>query len=354
MNTKKLTSQAIALLKQLISIESFSGNENKTADAIEKFLAKNQASTFRIGNNILAKNKEFNPALPIILLNSHHDTVKPNAGWTKNPFIPVTQNRKLFGLGSNDAGGALVSLIATFLYFHERKNLKYNLMLAATAEEENSGAGGVKSVYSQIGKIDFVIVGEPTEMKMAVAEKGLMVLYCKAKGKSGHAARDVGENAITNAMRDIEWFHTYQFPESSEILGPVKMTCTIINAGTQHNVIPGECNFTVDIRTNDHYTNEEILSVISRHVKCEITPRSKHLNATVVAQDHILVRAAKKTGIETFGSATSSDLPLWKVPGVKIGPGKSERSHTADEFIFLKEIEEGIKTYINLMEKIVL
>ncbi len=372
MTIDQLTYEATELLKELISIESFSGQENKTADAIERFFSKQNVKTSRKINNVWAKNSEFDPAKPTILLNSHHDTVKPNSGWTLDPFQPVVKDEKLFGLGSNDAGGALVSLIAAFLHFNQRKDLKYNMVIAATAEEENSGKNGVQSILSDLspssptrsalaerggggagGGIDFAIVGEPTEIKMAVAEKGLMVVDCVAKGKSGHAAREVGENAISNALKDIEWIHSYRFPKVSDFLGPVKMTCTIINAGTQHNVIPDNCKFTVDVRTTDVYTNEETLEIIRRHIKSEATPRSTRLQASGIDKNHLLVQTAKKLGIETFGSATSSDMPLLKLPAVKMGPGRSERSHTADEFIFLKEIERGIEVYIKLIEQII-
>ena len=370
MTIDKLTYEAIELLKELISIESFSTQENKTADAIEKFFQKQGIKCFRKGNNVWARNAGYNPALPTILLNSHHDTVRPNADWTLNPFQPIVKDEKLFGLGSNDAGGALVSLIATFLYFNSQKNFKYNFIIAATAEEENSGKGGVKSILADLspsarpddtvgrgegegGGLAFAVVGEPTEMKMAIAEKGLMVLDCTAKGKAGHAAREVGENAITNAIKDIDWFHSFQFPKVSEALGPIKMTATIINAGSQHNVIPDTCKFVVDVRSTDAYLNEEIVEIIRTHVKCEVVPRSTRLNASGIDKNHLLVQTAQKLGIETFGSATSSDMPLLKVPAVKIGPGKSERSHTADEFIRLKEIEDGIKIYVDLLKNIV-
>ena len=354
MTADQLTYEATELLKELISIESLSTQEDKTAEAIEKFFSKHGVNTTRKGNNVWAKNAAFNPNKQTILLNSHHDTVKPNAGWTLDPFKPTVIDGKLHGLGSNDAGGALVSLIATFLHFNAQQNLKYNFILAATAEEENSGKGGVVSILEELGKVDFSIVGEPTEMKMAVAEKGLMVIDCTAKGKAGHAARDVGENAITNAIKDIEWFHSYKFPKVSESLGPVKMSVTIINSGSQHNVIPDTCKFTVDIRSIDAYTNEEIVGIIRQHVKCEVVPRSTRLNASGIDTNHLIVTTAKKLGIETFGSATSSDMPLLKVPAVKMGPGRSERSHTADEFIFLKEIGEGISLYIKLLEQIVI
>ncbi|MBI4944904.1 MAG: M20 family metallo-hydrolase [Bacteroidetes bacterium] len=352
MTIDKLTYHATELLKELISIESFSTQENKTADAIETFFQKQGIKSFRKGNNVWAKNEKFDPAKPTILLNSHHDTVKPNFGWTLNPFQPILKDEKLFGLGSNDAGGALVSLIAAFLHFHKQENFKYNFIIAATGEEENSGKGGVESILSELGKIDFAIVGEPTEMQMAIAEKGLMVLDCTAQGKAGHAARDVGENAITNAIKDIEWFHSFRFPKISEMLGPVKMSVTIIHAGSQHNVIPDTCKFTVDVRTTDAYTNEETLAIIREYVKSEVTPRSTRLQASGIDKKHLLVQTAQKLGIKTFGSATSSDMPHLKVAAVKMGPGKSERSHTADEFIWLKEIGTGIEIYIKLLKQI--
>lgn len=361
MELTQITYEVTELLKELISRESFSAQEDKTAGAIEKFLAKHGVKTFRKGNNVWARTAGYNSALQTILLNSHHDTVKPNAGWTLNPFQPIVKDEKLFGLGSNDAGAALVSLIATFLHFNSKKNLKYNFIIAGTAEEENSGKGGVVSVLADLspsgggagGGISFAIIGEPTEMKMAVSEKGLMVLDCTAKGKSGHSARDVGENAIVNAIKDIEWLHSFRFPKISETLGSVKMTVTIISAGSQHNVIPDTCKFTVDVRTTDAYTNEETLEIIRKNLKSEVIPRSTRLNASGVDKNHLLVQTAKKLGIETFGSATSSDMPLWGIPAVKMGPGKSERSHTADEFIWLKEIEDGIKIYIKLLGEIV-
>lgn len=362
MTIEQFTYEVTELLKKLISMESFSTQEDKTADAIEKFFAKHGVKTFRKGNNIWAKDNNYDSGKPTILLNSHHDTVKPNTGWTLNPFQPIVKGEKLFGLGSNDAGGALVSIIAAFLYFNNKENRKYNFILAATAEEENSGKGGVELIRDEIlspsfgggagGGLNFAIVGEPTEMQMAVAEKGLMVLDCTAKGKSGHSARDVGENAIVNAIKDIEWFHSFKFPNVSETLGPIKMTATIIHAGSQHNVIPSVCKFTVDVRTTDAYTNEETLEIIRKNVKSEIAPRSTKLNASGIDKNHLLVQTAKRLGIKTFGSATSSDMPLLKVPAVKIGPGKSERSHTADEFIWLKEIEDGISIYIKLLEAI--
>ena len=353
MTIDKLTNEATELLKQLISIESFSGTEDKTADCLQKFFEKHNVVPFRKGNNIWAKNNDFDSKKPTILLNSHHDTVKPNARWTLNPFQPIIKDDKLFGLGSNDAGGALVSLIATFLNFNSKKNLNYNLIVAATAEEENSGNGGVEMIKAEIGKIDFAIVGEPTEMKMAIAEKGLIVIDCTSKGIAGHAARDVGENAILKSIKEIEWFHSYKFPKISEELGPIKMSCTIINAGSQHNVIPDICKFTIDVRTTDVYSNEEVVEIIRKNVKCDIAPRSTRLQSSGIGKNHFLYQSALKLGIPTFGSATTSDMALWKSPAIKMGPGKSERSHTADEFIWLQEINEGIEIYIRLLEQII-
>ena len=348
-----LQSEAIDLLKKLIATPSFSKEEDNSSVLIKSFLEKHEVKTEQYLYNVWARNKYFDADKPTILLNSHHDTVKPNKGYTNDPFSPIEKDEKLFGLGSNDAGGSLVSLITAFLYFYEKENLKYNLVLAATAEEEISGHNGIEVLLPTLGEIDFGIVGEPTLMKMAIAEKGLMVLDCTAKGKAGHAAREVGENAITNAIKDIDWFHSFQFPKVSEALGPIKMTATIINAGSQHNVIPDTCKFTIDVRTTDSYTNEETLEIIRQHIKSEASPRSTRLNASGIDKSHLIVQTAKKICIETFGSATSSDMPLLKVPAVKIGPGKSERSHTADEFIWLREIGEGISIYIKLLENIV-
>ena len=361
MNTGKLTYEAIDLLRQLISIPSFSTQEDKTTEAIQKFFEEHNVKTSRKGNNIWVMNEWFDPSKPSIILNSHHDTVKANAGWTLDPFQPVVKDDMLFGLGSNDAGGALVSLIAAFLHFHPRKDLKYNIILAATAEEENSGKGGVELIRDEILSLlpdrgqtgtSFAIVGEPTQMRMAVAEKGLMVLDCVAKGRAGHAARDVGENAIVMAMHDIDWFHSYRFDKVSDMLGPIKMTCTIINAGSQHNVIPDTCRFTVDVRTTDVHSNEVVLETIRTHVRSEVTPRSTRLQPSGIERNNPLVKAASRLRIETFGSATTSDMALWRIPAVKMGPGMSERSHTADEFIFINEIEEGIRTYVLLIEQV--
>lgn len=344
-----LYSEAVDLLKQLIAIPSFSKEEEKTADCIQQFFLKHEVPVNSKGNNLWAQNKYFDPAKPTLLLNSHHDTVKPNPGYTRDPFSPTEEYGKLYGLGSNDAGASLVSLIATFLYFYEQDNLAYNLIIAATAEEETSGANGVESIIPELGKIDCAIVGEPTQMQMAVAEKGLLVIDCIAHGKPGHAARNEGDNAIYRAIKDIEWLSSYSFPKVSELLGPVKISVTIINAGTQHNVVPGECRFTADIRINELYTHEEILDTISGHIKATIKPRSLRMRSSSIAMDHPLVKAGSALGRSTYGSPTTSDKALMPFPALKMGPGESARSHTADEFVYLNEIEEGIMLYIKLM-----
>jgi acetylornithine deacetylase len=346
--------EALVLLKNLISIPSFSREENETASLLQKFLEKHGVTTHRELNNVWAFNLNYNPELPTVLLNSHHDTVKPNIGWTKDPFTAWEEDEKLFGLGSNDAGGALVALIAAFLYFYPRKDLKYNLVLAATAEEEISGRNGIERIWPELGSIEFALVGEPTEMHLAVAEKGLMVLDCVTTGKSGHAAREEGENAIYNALTDINWFRTFQFPKVSEYLGPVKMSVTIVQAGSQHNVVPDRCNFTVDVRVTDSYTNEEVLEIIEQQVVSEVKPRSVRLRSSRIDKDSKIVQAGLALGRKTYGSPTTSDQALIPVPSLKMGPGDSARSHTANEYIYLHELEEGIKLYISLLKQVVL
>lgn len=346
---KQPQEEAIALLKKLISIESFSKTEDKTADAIQDFFEQRGIKTNRLMNNVWVKNEQYDPSKPTLLLNSHHDTVKPNAQYTLNPFLPDVKNGKLFGLGSNDAGGALVSLLACFLEFYDRKDLHFNLIYAATAEEEISGKNGVELLLPHLGELSFGIVGEPTQMQIAVAEKGLMVIECVAKGVSGHAAREEGRNAIYEAMPDLEWFRSFQFPKTSSTLGPVKMTVSMIRAGLQHNIVPDSCAFTVDVRTTDQYTNAEVLDIIKAHTSSEILPRSLRLNPSAIDPTHPLVRAGVQLGRSLYGSPTTSDQALMNFPTIKMGPGDSARSHTADEFIFVSEIEEGIKLYVELL-----
>lgn len=343
------------LLQQLITSPSFSKEEKNTADIIEKFFLEKNITVNRHLNNVWCNNKSFDADKPTILLNSHHDTVKPNPLYTKNPFEPVIEDGKLYGLGSNDAGGCLVSLIAAFLYFHDVPDLKYNLILAATAEEEISGTGGIESVLPLLPAIDFAIVGEPTQTNLAIAEKGLLVLDCKAEGRAGHAAREEGDNAIYKALININWFKTFRFPEVSPVLGPVKMSVTVINTENKaHNVVPAECSFVVDIRVTEMYTHEEILKTIKQHVSCEVKPRSLRLRSSGISIDHLVVRAGIQLGKTTFGSPTTSDKALMPFPSLKCGPGDSARSHTADEFIYLHEITQGIETYIGLLKQVIL
>jgi acetylornithine deacetylase/succinyl-diaminopimelate desuccinylase-like protein len=319
---------------------------------LQGFFKQFDVAVERKGNNVWARNKRFNPELPTILLNSHHDTVRPNSAYTRDPFKSEIIDGRLYGLGSNDAGGPLVCLIVAFLNFYEQQNLPFNLVVAATAEEEISGSDGIESIWELLPRIDFAIVGEPTLCQMAIAEKGLMVLDCTARGKAGHAARDEGINAIYEAMKDIEWLRTYRFPKVSPTLGEVKMTTTIIQAGKQHNVVPAECTYTVDVRVSDQYSLEEVLAIIEKNVKATITPRSLRMRPSGVPGDHPLVRAAKKLDIPLYGSPTTSDQALIPVPSVKIGPGDSARSHTADEFIYVQEIVKGIDTYIDLLKSL--
>jgi len=346
------SNNAVDLLKKLIATPSFSKEEDKTADIIQEFLEEKGVKTNRYLNNIWAANFYFDESKPTILLNSHHDTVKPNKGYTLDPFSPIENDGRLYGLGSNDAGGCLVSLIATFLHFYDKKELKYNLIIAATAEEEISGSNGVEILLPRLPEIDFGIVGEPTLMNMAVAEKGLLVLDCTSHGKAGHAAREEGDNAIYKALKDIEWFRTYKYDKVSDLLGPMKMSVTIINAGTQHNVVPHECKFTVDIRVNELYSFEEVLDIIRNNVECEVQPRSIRLRSTAIAVDHPLVNAGIELGRTYYGSPTTSDKALMKFPALKIGPGDSARSHTADEYIFVGEVSKGIATYVELLKKV--
>jgi acetylornithine deacetylase len=351
--TEQLVSDAIELLKQLIVTPSFSKEEEGTAGIIEEFFAARTIKTQRKKNNVWALNKHFDKAKPTILLNSHHDTVKPNAGYKRNPFMPVIEGDKLYGLGSNDAGGPLVCLIATFVSFYDKPNLKYNIILAATAEEEISGKNGIESILPELPKIDLAIVGEPTLLQMAIAEKGLLVIDCVANGKAGHAARNEGDNAIYKALKDIDWIKNYQFPNISETLGPVKMSVTIMRAGEQHNVVPAKCEFTIDVRTTDAYTNEEVCDTIQKNISSDVTARSMRLRPSAIKKDHVLIKAAAKLGIKTFGSPTLSDQALINSPSVKIGPGDSARSHSADEYIGVGEIQEGIEIYRKLVGEIV-
>ena len=352
--SSELYSEAVALLKMLIAQSSFSKEEEKTADIIAAFLDSKGVPAHRLQNNVWARNKYFDPAKPSILLNSHHDTVKPNKAYTLDPFDPLERDGRLYGLGSNDAGGCLVSLIATFLHFFEDKDLSHNLILAASAEEEISGHNGIELLLPMLGKIEWGIVGEPTKLQLAVAEKGLLVLDCLSHGKAGHAAREEGDNAIYKALKDIEWFHTYRAPKVSELLGPVKMSVTVIDTDNRaHNVVPSQCHFVVDVRVNECYTFEDLLDIIRSHVSCEITPRSLRMRSSGIALDHPIVQSGRRLGRTCYGSPTTSDKALMPFPALKTGPGDSARSHTADEYIFLEEIAAGINGYIDLLKPVI-
>ncbi|MEN8124808.1 MAG: M20 family metallo-hydrolase [Bacteroidota bacterium] len=345
----KLTKGALDLLKKLIETQSFSGEEDKTALLIQEWFELNKIPFERDNNNVWAKNKYFDTSKSTILLNSHHDTVKPNKAYTRDPFKAEVIEDKLYGLGSNDAGGSLVSLLATFTHFYERKDLKYNLIILASAEEENSGPKGIRTVLPLLPEIDFAIVGEPTLMHLAIAEKGLLVLDCYAHGKAGHAAHGTGDNALYKAVEAIQWFKNFSFAKVSNTLGEVKMSVTQIEAGKQHNVVPAECHFVVDVRTTDRYSNKEVLEIIKENVDVEVKERSLRHDSSSIPIDHPIVLAGNKLGRKTYGSPTMSDQTALTCSSLKLGPGDSHRSHTADEFIYLIEVGEGIKIYIELI-----
>ncbi len=351
--TAQLTTEAIALLKTLIETPSFSSEEDQTALLIEQWFQNHNIDYTRTVNNVWAINKHFDDAKPTLLLNSHHDTVKPNTGYTKDPFKAIIEDGKLFGLGSNDAGGCLVSLIATFTYFYDHKDLKYNLVIVASAEEESSGPNGLNSMLNVIPKIEVAIVGEPTLMQLAIAEKGLVVFDAKVKGTPSHSAHPNPDNPIYNSIKVLQWFKDYKFEKVSAVLGEVKMTVSQIKAGKQHNAVPAEVDLVIDVRVNDCYTNSEIVAILQKESPCSsIIPRGIRLNSSSIPKDHALVKAGIAMGRETYGSPTLSDQAVLTCPSLKLGPGDSTRSHSADEFIYVSEIEEGIALYIQLLKKI--
>jgi len=350
---ERLTTEAITLLKQLIETQSFSKEEDSTALLIEDWFTTHKIPFKRNKNNVWAINKHFDDTKPTLLLNSHHDTVKPNNGYTKDPLKAIIEDGKLYGLGSNDAGGCLVSLIATFTSFYDKKNLNYNLVIVASAEEENSGPNGLNSMLSIIPKVDVAIVGEPTLMNLAIAEKGLVVFDAKVKGTASHAAHPNTNNAIYNTIEVLKWFQDYKFEKKSPVLGDVKMTVTQINAGKQHNAVPSEVDLVIDVRVNDKYSNQEISDILAKKSPCtSIEARSLRLNSSSIPIHHDVVKAGIELGRDTYGSPTLSDQSVLTCPSLKLGPGDSTRSHTADEFIYLGEIEEGIKIYIELLNKV--
>ena len=344
--------RAIELLQRLIATPSISREEGAAADVVEAELSSLGFTTHRLHNNVWAEAYKHNPSLPTILLDAHIDTVRPNVSWSRNPYEPVVENGRLYGLGSNDTGGSLVAMIAAFCRLAKRDQ-PYNLILLAS-EEEVTGVNGVRAVLSELGAVDFAIVGEPTSLQPAVAEKGLMVLDCVARGKSGHAAREEGVNAIYEALNDIEWFRTHQMERVSPPLGAVKMSVTGIGAGTQHNVVPDECRFMVDVRVNECYGNEELLAEIRRAVKCEVTPRSTHLNSSSISVEHPAVKRLIDMGKVLFGSPTMSNQAVMPFATLKLGPGDSARSHTADEYIVLDEIREAIDIYEKVLDNLII
>lgn len=340
---------AIDLLKDMISIPSFSREEDGVADLLEAYISKSGYIPMRKGNNLWIKSARFDDGKPTILLNSHIDTVRPVSAWTKDPFTPVEEEGRLYGLGSNDAGASLVSLLHAF-FIIDSKPQDYNLVFLASCQEEVSGDGGAELMVPLLPVPAFGIVGEPTRMNPAVAEKGLMVLDCVAHGRAGHAAREDGDNAIYRAMRDIEWFRTFVFPNKSGLLGPVKMSVTMIHAGTQHNVVPDRCEFVVDVRSNELYSNEDLFNIINKHIDCKVSPRSFRLNSSHIVIEHPFVQRAIIIGKVPFGSPTLSDQVFMPFPTVKMGPGDSARSHTADEFIGVDEVREAIELYVKLLD----
>lgn len=346
---EKLTQEAITLLKNLIETPSFSSEEDKTGLLIEAWFTENEIPFQRENNNIWAYNLHFDESKPTLLLNSHHDTVKPNHGYTLDPFKAIEKDGKLFGLGSNDAGGCLVSLLATFTHFYAMEHLSHNIVIVASAEEESSGPNGLNSVLKHLPELDCAIVGEPTEMQLAIAEKGLLVLDVTVKGTASHAAHQNSDNPIYKSVHLIHWFNSFEFEKVSETLGPVKMTVTQINAGKQHNVVPANCHFVVDIRVNNCYSNEEILKIVTENIEAEVKPRSLHLRSSAIDKNHKLVQSGINSGRTTYGSPTLSDQSVLSCQSLKIGPGNSLRSHSADEFIYTNEIEKGIELYIKIL-----
>lgn len=349
MNIEGLTTEATALLSNLIRIPRTSRNEAEASRFLKHYMEQTcKLPTQCDGCNLWSVAPDYNPQLPTLLLNAHIDTVKPVADWTRDPYTPQTEDGRLYGLGSNDDGASLVSLLQVFRVLREESR-PYNLIYLASAEEEVSGKNGIEHVLPLLPHIDVALVGEPTGMQPAIAEKGLMVLDVTAHGKAGHAARDEGDNAIYHAIKDINWFQQYKWDRESQLLGPVKMSVTIINAGTQHNVVPDKCTFTVDVRSNELYSNEELYARICQHVESDVQARSFRLNSSRIELTHPLVQKIISLGGKPFGSPTLSDQALMSFPSLKMGPGQSSRSHTADEYIELKEIEEAIAFYLKVL-----
>jgi acetylornithine deacetylase len=349
---EELTARAIDLLRDLIEIPSFSGQEHDTARRIAAWLNREGIEVQQHGNNVYAFNRDFREGKPLLLLNSHHDTVRPNSAYTRDPFRATVEDGKLFGLGSNDAGGALVSLMACFAYWYPQKNLSHNLVLVASAEEENSGPNGLNSMLGVLPPIDVAIVGEPALLDLAIAEKGLVIFEAEVAGTPSHAAHPNDDNAIYNTIPVLEWFRQFKFPRVSEVLGEVKLTVTQINAGTQHNVVPARVDLVIDVRVNDCYSNREIAEILEAEAPCKLRARSLRLNSSRISPDHPLVQAGIRLGRTTYGSPTLSDQAALSCPSLKLGPGDSRRSHSADEFIYLEEIGQGVGLYIAMLEQL--
>ncbi len=344
-----LATETLALLSRLIATPSFSREETAAADVLEDFMRSVGLLPKRKGNNLWLLPKKMREGVPTLLLNAHIDTVRPVAGWQRDPFAPTLEGDRLYGLGSNDCGGGLVCLLQTFRRLADSENCPWNLIYLASAEEEVSGKNGIESVLPELPPIDLAIVGEPTAMQPAVAEKGLMVLDITAHGKAGHAARNEGVNALYLALDDIDRLRRHRFERVSPLLGEVKMTTTIIHAGTQHNVVPDRCEFTVDVRSNECYSNQELLDEISRLLTSEVRARSTRLNSSSIAADHPLVKRCIALGGKPYGSPTLSDQALMPFPSLKLGPGNSARSHTADEFILVSELRHALDFYQRLL-----
>lgn len=349
MDIQQAQESAISLLQEMIAIPSYSQDEKSVANFLQTYIESLGYETNRLENNIWIVAKGFDKDKPTVLLNSHIDTVRPVSGWQHDPHKPTLEGDTLYGLGSNDAGAPLVSLLHTFFILSEKEQ-PYNLIFGASAEEEVSGKNGMELLLTALPPIDFAVVGEPTGMQMAIAEKGLMVVDCVAKGKSGHAARNEGINAIYKAIKDIEWVRTAQLPKVSPSLGPVKMTVTMVHAGTQHNVVPDECTFVIDVRTNDCYSNQEVFSILDVELESELKARSFRLTSSGISTDLPIVKKGLELGMSTFGSPTLSDQAFMHFPSLKLGPGESARSHTADEYIKLDEIRKAIPTYVSLLD----
>lgn len=340
------------LLKEMISIPAISRGEEKRADFLEDFLKGMGHRVTRIHNNLLLGDSGMDSGKPTFLLNSHMDTVKPVAGWKSDPFEPLLEGGRITGLGSNDAGASVVSLIAAYHEMAPRVKDELNLLLLISAEEEISGARGMEAVIPGFKNLTGVIVGEPTEMQPAVAERGLMVLDVKVKGVAGHAARQEGVNAIYKAMEDVKAIASLNFAEKSDWLPPAGAQVTLISAGTGHNVVPDLCTFIVDVRSNDRYGNERMLEMISYVCKAKVKARSTRLKPSMLSDDHLFLQAIRDCDLTPFGSSTLSDMALIPFPSIKMGPGDSARSHTAGEYILESELDQGVKGYCNFLETI--